>query len=330
MPPDVNESMSNFTVIDETHIRFGLNAIKNLGSDVIEAIRASRKEKGNFVSIEDFVSRVNVKNFNKKSWEALAKSGALDNLGERGQLLANTEIVLEFARAQNRDLNSNQTSLFVTLPAQKIKLKLREVEPATKKEMLAWEKELLGLYLTAHPLDEYANIFARLAYPIKDLPNSKGVVTIGGVVTKVQKILTKKGDQMAFGNIEDKSGMVEALFFPTIYSQYKDLLVEEKILMLEGKVNDKDGIPKFLVEKVKEFGQQSIPTPANPKSVTIKIPESVSEEIFIELKKIFESYPGDLEVNLQIKEQKVKTPFRVDVTDEFRSKVAGLFGNFSE
>jgi DNA polymerase-3 subunit alpha len=328
MPPDVNESMSNFTVTDEKHIRFGLNAIKNLGSDVIEAIRATRKESGNFTSIEDFITRVNVRNFNKKSWEALAKSGALDNLGERGQLLANTETILEFARAHTRDLNSNQTSLFGSLPAQKIKLKLREVEAASQKEKLTWEKELLGLYLTAHPLDEHAELFKRLTYPIKNLSAAKGQITIGGVITKVQKIITKKGDQMAFANIEDKTGMVEALFFPTIYAQYKDLIAEEKIFMFQGKVNDKDGIPKFLVDNVKEFGQQSIPHPpaGGPTSVTIKIPETVSEEIFIELKKIFESFPGELEVNLMIREQKVKTPFRVNVSDEFRSQVAGLFG----
>lgn len=326
LPPDVNESMSNFTVLDDTHIRFGLNAIKNLGSDVIEAIRSARKESGKFKSIEDFVLRINVRNFNKKSWEALAKSGALDSLGERGILLANTEMILEFARSQLRDQNSSQASLFGSLPKQEVRLKLREVEPASKKEKLAWEKELLGLYLTAHPLDEFANSLGKTSYPIKNLPEAKGSVTIGGVVTKVQKILTKKGDAMAFANIEDRTGMVEALFFPTIYSQFKDLIVEEKILELTGKVNDKDGIPKFLVDTAKEFGQTSIPVPARPASVTIKIPENVSEEIFIELKKIFETYPGELEVNLQIKEQRVKTPFRVDVSDEFRSKVAGLFG----
>jgi DNA polymerase-3 subunit alpha len=326
LPPDVNESKSNFTVIDETHIRFGLNAIKNLGSDVIEAIRATIKESGKFTDIEDFIIRTSSRNFNKKSWEALAKSGALDSLGERGNLLANTEMILEFARSHNRDLNSNQGNLFGSLPSQKIKLKMREVEQASKKDMLSWEKELLGLYLSAHPLDEYTDILKRLTFPINNLPNAKGKITIGGVITKVQKILTKKGDQMAFADIEDKTGTVEALFFPTIFAQFKDQLLEEKIYMFSGKVNDKDGVPKFLVDDIKEFGQQSIPKPAAATSVTIKIPASVSEEIFVELKKIFEEYPGELEVNLMIDQQKVKTPFRVNVSDEFRTRVASLFG----
>ena len=330
LPPDVNESMSNFTVIDETHIRFGLNAIKNLGSDVIEAIRASRKESGKFTDLENFITRVNVRNFNKKSWEALVKSGALDSLGERGQFLGNTETILEFARSQSRELASNQTSLFGSMPAQKIKLKLREVEPATKKEMLSWEKELLGLYVTAHPLDEYAEVLAKVAHPIGDLAHSKGKVKIGGVITKVQKILTKKGDQMAFADVEDKTGTVEVLFFPTVYAKFKDQILEEKIYLFEGKANDKDGIPKFLVDDIKDLqSPESHPSPLipPPSSVTIRIPANVSEEIFVELKKIFEAFPGELEVNLLINQQKVKTPFRVNVSEDFRSQVSNLIAN---
>ncbi len=328
LPPDVNESRSDFTVIDETHIRFGLNAIKNLGTDVIDTIIKTRKESGKFTNVEDLVSRLNIRNFNKKSWEALVKSGALDALGERGVLLGNSETILEFARSRTKDANSNQTSLFGSLPEQKARLKLLEFEPATKKEILAWEKELLGLYVTAHPLDELSALL-KDNFPIKDLPNSRGKISIAGVVTKVQKILTKKGDQMAFAYIEDKTGSVEALFFPTIYNTCKDLIAEEKILILSGKVNDKDGIPKFLVDEAKEFGQQSIPVPAQPKSVTIRIPATVSDEIFVELKKIFEQFPGELEVNLMINQQKVRTPFRVDVTEEFRTKVAGIIGSIA-
>lgn len=325
LPPDVNESLANFTVIDETHIRFGLNAIKNLGSDVIEGIIKTRKESGGFTSIENFITRVQVRSFNKKSWEALVKSGALDSLGERGQLLGNSEAILEFAKSFNKALNSNQTSLFGSLVETQMRLKLREVEPATKKDKLAWEKELLGLYVTAHPMDEYVEKLARVATPIKDISETKGTKTIGGVVTKVQKILTKKGDQMAFAYIEDKSGTIEVILFPTIYQKYKDLINEDKILLFTGKVNDKDGIPKFLVDDIKEFGQTTIPSA--PPSVTIRIPATVSEDVFVELKKIFEQHPGELEVNLMINQQRVKTPFRVNVDDEFRNQVSDLIGN---
>ena len=325
LPPDVNESLANFTVIDETHIRFGLNAIKNLGSDVIEAIIKTRKESGKFAGIEDLVSRISIRNFNKKSWEALVKSGALDSMGERGNLLGNTEVILEFARANNKEANSNQTSLFGNIPAAQIKLKLRDAAPATKKERLAWEKELLGLYVTSHPMDEYAIRLKDITVPISKLSETRGKVTIGGVITKVQRIITKKGDQMAFCDVEDKTGTVEVLFFPTTYAKLKDMLIEEKIYLFEGKASDKDGIPKFLADDIKDFTNQ-LP-PANASSVTIKIPASVSEEVFIELKKIFEAFPGDLEVNLMINQQKVKTPFRVSVSDEFRTQVSSLIGN---
>ena len=112
LPPDVNESLSNFTVIDEKNIRFGLRAIKNLGSDVIARIKEERKADGKFKNLKDFVSRVHSKNFNKKSWEALVKCGALDSFGERNQLLYNTEHILEYVRDQSKLKELGQESLF--------------------------------------------------------------------------------------------------------------------------------------------------------------------------------------------------------------------------
>jgi DNA polymerase III subunit alpha len=326
LPPDVNESRPDFTVIDETHIRFGLNAIKNLGSDVIEAIIKTRRESGPFTSIEDFVTRIQVRNFNKKSWEALAKSGALDSLGERAALIGNTESILEFARNHNKELTSNQASLFGSMPASQIKLKLREVEPATKKEMLAWEKELLGLYLSAHPLDEFAEVLAKYVVPIKDLKSSRQSVAIGAVVTKVQKIITKKGDQMAFINVEDKTGMVETLLFPTVYEKYKDIVAEEKILLLKGKVSDKDGLLKFLADEIRDITKANPAAAASPESITLLIPQNTSEDIFIELKRVFESYPGNLSVNLIINQQQVKTPFKINLSDGLKAEISKVLG----
>jgi DNA polymerase-3 subunit alpha len=325
-PPDVNESLSNFTVIDEQNIRFGLTAIKNLGSDVVEIIIDQRKTGGKFSTIEEFVKRAQTKNFNKKSWEALIKSGALDSLGERNQLLANTETVLEFAKNMQKEAANNQISLFGLSPAVETKLKLREVEPATKRERLSWEKELLGLYVSAHPLDEQQAQLSKITQPIKQIVENKiHQATIGGVVTKVQKIITKKGEQMAFIDLEDLSGMIEVLVFPTLFSKYKDLLVEEKILIISGKLSDKDGVPKFLADDVKEFGiPSSLPT--SPSSVTIKIPENATDELFGQLKELFESSPGQLNVNLMIKEQKIKTPFRIDLNEELKTKIKQLLG----
>ncbi len=347
LPPNINESLSNFTVIDDKHIRFGLNAIKNLGSDVIDQIIRQRKEGGKFLDLEDFVYRMKTRNFNKKSWEALVKSGAMDGFGERGILLANTEVVLELSRQETKNANSSQSSLFGVAEMPKAKLKLREVEPASKKDRLAWEKELLGLYVSAHPLEEYATILTRIVKPIKTIATAKGTVSIGGIITKVKKIVTRKGDQMAFMEIEDMGGSVEVLVFPTLFQKFKDLVEMEKIVIITGKTSDKDGVPKFLADEIKELSvmidqvnqmasgphpqendQQAppkfVPTPTGPNIVTITLPSNANEAVIMELKKLFETYPGEQPVNLMVNKQQVKTPFKIRLNPELKEKISQL------
>ncbi len=334
LPPDVNESRSGFTVIDEKHIRFGLNAIKNLGSDVIDRIIAIRKEGGKFKNMEDFLTRIKTRNFNKKSWESLVKSGAMDSLGERGALLGNSEIILEFARNQFKLSEEKQHSLFGEAQLPQAKLKLHEVEPATKRDKVNWEKELLGLFVTAHPMDDVQEHINKVARPIKLASQSKtqNELTIGGVVTRIQKIMTKKGDPMWFVDVEDKTGVIEVLIFPKVLQQFGQLIESDRILLITGKVSDKDGVPKFLAEKVEEFNMAMIPQPAKPArtgsngtpTVTIKIPGNVSQDIFVELKKLFEQYPGNLDVNLVINEQKIKTPFKISMNEELKGKIKAL------
>ncbi|MBI3952409.1 MAG: DNA polymerase III subunit alpha [Candidatus Doudnabacteria bacterium] len=326
LPPNINESLANFTVIDEGHIRFGLNAIKNLGSDVIKNIIEQRKANDKFKDLEDFITRTHTRNFNKKSWEALVKSGALDTFGERNQLLGNTEAVLEFARNHTRSIDEKQTSLFGNLDLPAAKLKMREVEPATEKDKLAWEKELLGLYVTAHPLDEFAAFLKQKTKPIKMLDQTRGQAIIGGIINKVQKIITKKGELMAFIELEDLAGSVEVLVFPSVYQKHKDLVVEEKIVLISGKVSDKDGITKFLADDIKELSLSTNPLAASPIGLTIPIPEDANDQMFLELKKIFELFPGGVSVDLMIKNQKVKTAFRVNPSDDFKAKLKELIG----
>lgn len=326
MPPDVNESLANFTVTDDKHIRFGLNAIKNLGSDVIDQIIIQRKQGGKFANLEDFITRIQTRNFNKKSWEALVKSGALDDMGERGLLLGNSETILDFARNHQKMLTDNQASLFKAEQLPEAKLKLKEVEPASKKDKVMWEKELLGIFVTAHPMDDISPSLVNIAHPIKQITDAVGEVTIAGVVNKIQKIITKKGDPMAFIDLEDKTGSVEVLLFPTIWEKYQNLIQSDAVLLIKGKVSDKDGIPKFLAESVTEFNPGAVPTKNGTKNltVTIKIPQNVSENIFTELKDLFELYPGEMNVNLMIDEQKIKTPFKINMSDDLKAKIKQL------
>ncbi|HYE22617.1 MAG TPA: OB-fold nucleic acid binding domain-containing protein [Verrucomicrobiae bacterium] len=210
----------------------------------------------------------------------------------------------------------------------KFKFKLREVEPVSKKDKLSWEKELLGLYVSAHPLEDHAEVLAKITKPIRSIATARGNINIGGVITKVQKILTKKGDQMAFLDLEDLTGPVEVLVFPTIFQKFRNLVEVEKIVVISGKVSDKDGVPKFLADDIKEIDEfiNSIPRPepTAPKIVTITIPGNASEEIFIQLKKLFEAYPGEQPVNLMINQQQVKTPFRVSMNVELKEKITQL------
>jgi DNA polymerase III subunit alpha len=336
LPPDINESLANFTVIDEQHIRFGLNAIKNLGSDVIGETISQRKLGGKFGDLEDFLVRQTTRNFNKKSWESLVKSGAMDAFGERAVLLANTELVLEFSRQKQKQAESRQTSLFAGGAVPKEKLKLREVEKATKKEMLSWEKELLGLYVSAHPLNDYEKILEKVAKSVKSLGSVRGSVVIGGIITKVQQILTRKGDQMAFLMLEDLSGTVEVIAFPNLYQKCRHLIAPDRIVLISGKVSDKDGVPKFLADDIKDVdeminaikekrnGQNNLASKTSGEALTIDVPKEAKEETFLELKKLFESYPGEQQVSLLISGQQVRTPFRVSWNQELENKVSQL------
>jgi DNA polymerase-3 subunit alpha len=320
LPPDVNESLANFTVIDESHIRFGLAAIKNLGSDVVEITINQRKANGKFASMEDFVRRVQTKNFNKKSWEAMAKSGALDSLGERSQLLANTEAVLEFARGQFKE--TSQSSLFDANMIPETKLKMRSVPKATKRERLAWEKELLGLYVSSHPLEDFMHKLKFLAMPIKEIIAAQPkTATVGGIITRVQKILTKKGEPMAFVDVEDTTGTLEIVVFPSVYSLCRDLITEEKMVLVTGKLSDKDGETKILADNIKELTASDL---SKEVSVTIKVPENANDQLFEELKKLFESSPGEISVNLMVNQQKIATPFKIDLTEDLKTKIKEL------
>ncbi|MDP3779357.1 MAG: DNA polymerase III subunit alpha [bacterium] len=253
LPPDVNESFGDFTVVEPKKIRFGLGAVKNVGGNIVEAIINERAAGGRFTSISNFAERVQHKDFNKKSIESLMKCGALDAFGERGQLLGNVEMILEYNRESQRQKNAGQVSLFGTALAQSApSLRLQPKDPAPETEILRWEKDLLGLYVTQHPVNAYAEIFARNNItPIKTITNAmrNNVISIGGVLSSIQKITTKSGSPMLFVKIEDTAAKIEVLVFPKTLAEFPDIWKEENVMFIKGKVSDKDGVPKILCEK---------------------------------------------------------------------------------
>lgn len=356
LPPDVNESLADFTVINDKQIRFGLSVIKNLGSDVISTIIRGRREGGPFLTLADFLRRIKTRNFNKKSWEALVKSGSLDRYGDRGVLLGNTESILEYARASQKQEAARQSALFLSSSGGAQDLQLRPAPEATSAEKLSWEKEFLGLYVSSHPLAAHRQTLKEIGAAINTVSaNQDGsFVTIGGIISRVQNILTKKGEPMCFADLEDESGKLELVVFPSIYNEHKALLAVDKIVLVNGRVSDKDGEVKVLVEKIKAIDDPSeisppseVGVPQKPEGVLgwqgkgeikegvrdkllkIKIPPTASPQIFSKLKTAFAKYPGQTPVLLVIPDREgtpreIKTNFMVNATSEFKIKLQEL------
>lgn len=257
LPPDMNESYENFTVVETGKIRFGLGAVKNVGANIVHAIIDERTARGKFISLTDFAERVQHKDFNKKSIESLIKCGALDSLGERNQLLVNLDTILDYNRESQKTKNSGQVSLFSLTPEVVVaSLRLRHTESAAKRERLMWEKELLGLYVTEHPVQEYiAQLEKNHVLPLKDLTIQyrNQMVSIGGLVSSIQKIITKSGEPMLFVKLEDVTAHTEVLVFPKVLARNPGVWQNEKVLVVRGRVSDKDGIAKILCEEAFEI-----------------------------------------------------------------------------
>lgn len=258
LPPDVNESFKKFTVVGDRKIRFGLGAIKNVGENIVQAIIEERTISGPFSSISDFASRILHKDLNKKSLESLTKCGAMDKFGERQNLLENAETILEFSRSLKKSNGNGQESLFGGLSTAKPQINLKESGVADQKTKLSWEKELLGLYISGHPLQPYKEILSKYdVYPIRQLKNFEGekTVTVGGVISTVKKIITKKGQVMLFVKIEDATDNIEVIVFPSTLEKTQNLWKEENIILIRGKATSKDGKPKIICENAKNLNQ---------------------------------------------------------------------------
>ncbi|MDO8557965.1 MAG: DNA polymerase III subunit alpha [bacterium] len=293
LPPDINESGIKFSVVQnesgsgqeysalpqENHInkkvdsggaiRFGLSAIKNVGDNVVRVIVEERKRNGIFTSLQNLLDRIDSKDLNKKSLEALMKAGAFDSLGEdRGTLLASVETMLKYVRETKKVRESAQASLFGGASTGiSFSLRLEKAEPASKSDKLAWEKELLGLYVSQHPLDDFRDALHKTTMPLHELESAQGrIVTVGGMLTRLKKIITKTGKPMYFGELEDHTGKAEVVLFPTILEKYGALLKEDAILIMNGRVDRRQNgngngfasdSPKFICETVKELTAQS-------------------------------------------------------------------------
>ncbi|MDD5145832.1 MAG: DNA polymerase III subunit alpha [Candidatus Pacebacteria bacterium] len=254
LPPDINESLANFTIVPrQNQIRFGLSAIKNVGTNIIEAVVTERKAAGPFLSIEDFVNRISSKDLNKKSLESLIKSGAFDKLAERNQLLFNLERLLELAREMQKGKTNGQKGLFEA-KSFNTKITLLSAKPATDQEKLAWEKELLGLFVTSHPLENFRHILEKKVSEIskvKTLSKNKNI-KVGGIIASFKKIITKTGRPMLFVNLEDLNDKIEVVVFPSIIDRNPTVFQENKVVFISGHTDNRDGTTKIICETIEE------------------------------------------------------------------------------
>jgi DNA polymerase-3 subunit alpha len=268
LPPSTNQSQEKFTLIKNAGkdggdvIRFGLNSIKNFGDGTARAIIEERKN-GQFKDLSDFLSRIKDKSLNKKSLESLIKAGGMDEFEDRTKMYGNLDRLLEYNKEKVK-AGSNQDSLFFGF-ANHDEVRLDPVAPMSMQDRLGWEKELLGLYISGHPLDKYKailekqplNILKVKAKAMKEFEETQKVkedmVVIGAIVEEVRVIMTKKNEAMAFLRMTDLTGSIEAVSFPRSYAQFKSILVPDKCVALKAKVSERNGEISLMVEGLMEL-----------------------------------------------------------------------------
>ncbi len=355
LPPDVNESFNEFGIVPDTNkLRYGLCGVKNIGTGPIEAILLAREDGGPFTSVEDFAKRANASEVNKKVWESLIKAGAMDRFEDRGKLLHNIDVLVGYANKAQKNALSGQIDLFGSMGAEENLPGLYLETPAEQlknPEKLGWEKELLGLYLSYHPLDDYAAYMADKATPISTITQQmeEQTVTVGGIVTTVRKIVTKNNASMAFVGLEDKSGNLEVVVFPRAYEKTPELWQSDQVILVKGKVSFKDRDGKmgselklmasaaFRIDYEKAKGHvnknpipEAPPRPEDlPSEVTVKLPDMSDSVLLMRIKDILVRHEGDTEVFLLIEGEelkKIRLPFKVQPTKEFMGKLEKLVG----
>jgi DNA polymerase-3 subunit alpha len=359
LPPDVNESFAEFAVVKDSSgegkdvIRFGLAAIKNVGVGPVNAILAAREEGGSFTSIEDFVRRVDAREINKKAIEALMKVGAFDSIGDRATLFANLDKIVIYMSKVQKNALSGQIDIFGSMGATEDVPSLPLDAPSEilgEREFLQWEKELLGLYLSSHPLREVEAWLREKTTPAVALkPGMDGEkVTVGGVITTVRKIVTKKGDAMAFVGLETIQGDIELIVFPRAYDATPDLWVADQLVVVQGKVNakDRDGKTtediKVMADKAKKIdasvlkhyiatGEALVPE-LDPSAaqeaarIVITLQDLKDQVVLLRLKTVLQAAPGQTETMVQLAStgQKIRLPFKVAVSEKLKSQLADV------
>ena len=301
--PDVNESFVEFAIVpDEKTIRFGMAAVKGVGTGAVEEILRAR-EDGKFLSIADFAKRVSTRKVNRKAWESLVKAGGFDALGDRSDILFNLDTILGYASKLQKEALAGQADLFgglenaVAIP--EITLETSP-EKHSDKERLTWERELLGLYLSAHPLDKYDAYFEEQCVPLGSLlvEHDKKAVIVGGVISTIRQIVTKSGSKMAFVKLEDKSGEGEIVVFPNLFEEIGSSLIQDAVVRVSGKISSTDkagnnlGEAKVIADEITIVTENELDTyRSTGKKMKTPKPKTMKEKVAAKATPSFRYHP---------------------------------------
>jgi DNA polymerase-3 subunit alpha len=310
--PSINESYKDFTVVNENTIRFGLNAIKGLGAATTGGIIEARRKCGKFKSIEDFLQKVPFKLLNKKSIEALAYSGAMDEFGDRKTIAGSFEQMNSYAKTVQEISEQGQTNIFGAMDegqSQSSSFSLKTGKISSDMEKLTWEKQYLGLFVSGHPLKGLKKYLGKKVNLIDTLAR-KDVgrrVTLGGLLTRVKKVFTKSGQYMVYGELEDPTGRIEIIAFPKVYAQFGHLFEEDRILITEGRLDARRGSLQFSCQSVKSVSLESMIE--NAKNSNLYDPK----EKMIRKQKVMEAaHEPDLKFEEENHDEVIPAPAKID------------------
>jgi DNA polymerase III subunit alpha len=345
LPPDVNESGHDFKVVDG-NVRFGLDAVKNVGAQAVEAIITARDDEGPFTSIWDFCRRVDSRAANKKAIESLVKCGALDSLGGTRTGLMSVMLQAQGAGVKHQqDAQLGQGSFFDLAgggvdEAAHHDLPVPPLEDK-REDLNAWEKETLGLFLSSHPLKEVRPALrARVEYTLAELADRKDGewVTVGGMIAECKRIRTRKGDPMMFATLDDLEGQVEMLVFNSAFAANEGQVDIDKIVIVRGRVDKKDaGEVKLVAQDVEPFepsaeevlraAEEAVTEPV-VKRLTLHVSPSVPESFLEDLREVVGHHPGDHEVLLAVGERRLLLgpDFRVSPSASCQTDLSQLQG----
>lgn len=344
LPPDVNESIWHFNVV-EGNIRFGMGAVKNVGESAVEEMIREREENGPFTGFIDFCERVNLKMVNKRVIESLIKVGGFDQCEKlnRKTLLENMELIVSYGQKKQEDKALGQVNLFDLGggPSQAETMDLldiKEVDDFDEREKLSYEYQLLGIYVSGHPLDRFKDIITQMtSMSLAELQEINGQdkrdFTVGGMITEKKVILTKKGDKMCFATLEDHSGKIECLVFPRVFAEYESLLQSEEPIMMMGQVNLSEEPRKFFPTKIQKLKDQAEERVTGVR-INVKM-DQLNPQKLERFKQVLLSYRGTVPGQIIFEGSDIRARMRlnqdflVNPTPQLAAKINELFNDNS-